>query len=62
MRINQRKRRLQRQTATTPEPTLNHAELVARGRALGLPGFIGSWPTKTLALRVKALEADHDRS
>jgi len=59
MRMNKRKARLQSNApAYTQAP--NHSELVEKGLTLGLPAFIGSWPTKTLAAKVKELEAARD--
>lgn len=61
MRLNKRKARLQpTQAGHTAEATLSHGDLVDRGRALGLPAFIGAWPTETLAAKVRELEAGHD--
>jgi len=63
MRINRRKLRLQAHRPATAQDTIpTHNELVDRGRALGLPAFIGSWPTETLAAKVKKLEAERDHS
>ena len=46
----------QPRSQNTQAQPLNHAEVVAKGIALGLRAFCVSWPTETILRKIKEIE------